>query len=345
MITLGIESTCDDTGIALLQGDKLLCNLVASQIEIHRPFGGVFPELASRGHAHHLLPLLDQALKTTGLLLEEIDLITVAYGPGLMGSILMGVTCAKTLALALQKPIQFVNHIEAHLFACAMQTEKPVMFPALGLVVSGGHTSLVFMEDFSSYTLLGETQDDALGEAFDKVAKLLHLPYPGGPEIEKLARLGDPSVYPFRPAVVKGKPFAFSFSGLKTKVLYTVRGEKGENKEREPSIEEKQNIAASFQSAVFLDLCQKLEKAHAIWSPKSILLGGGVTHSQTLRSLLEHASFAEKVIFPDKDLSQDNAAMIAGLGAWKHQRVKEGDALTVKPKPRIPWKKCKSITH
>lgn len=307
MNVLGIETSCDETAVAIVQdGKKILLNLVASQAEIHERFGGVFPEVASRHHIDRLLPLIEKGTKE-----HPIDRIAVANGPGLVGALLMGVTAAKTLAYGWNKPITCVNHVEAHLYAAMMESDP--LFPALGIVVSGGHTFLSQMTDISSYKILGTTVDDAVGESFDKVAALLGLPYPGGPHIETLAQTGDPLRYPFKGGRVKGRPFDFSFSGLKTNVLYTVKGPNGNRKG--PTLiteEEKQHVAASFQKAAFTDIYTKAMAAAQTFDCRAIYLGGGVTLNASLRTLFTQSPYP--VFFPPKELCLDNAAMIAGLG-------------------------------
>lgn len=307
MNVLGIETSCDETAVSVVQdGKKILVNLIASQAKLHEAFGGVYPEMASRQHIDRLLPLIEEATKE-----HSIDRIAVANGPGLIGALLMGVTAAKTLAYGWNKPIVAVNHVEAHLYAAMMEGEP--LFPALGIVVSGGHTFLAKMTDIRTYDILGTTVDDAVGEAFDKVASLLDLPYPGGPQIEKLAQSGEPSKYPFKGGQVKGRPLDFSLSGLKTNVLYTIKGSNGDRKG--PTLiseEDKAHVAASFQKAALTDIYSKALRAAKSFDCKAIYLGGGVTLNHSLRSLFSHSPYP--VFFPSKDLCLDNAAMIAGLG-------------------------------
>jgi N6-L-threonylcarbamoyladenine synthase len=267
---------------------------------MHEQYGGVFPEIASRAHVDAMLPTIEAALQG-----EHPDLIAVSQGPGLMGPLLMGLTTAKSLSLAWGIPYVGVNHVEAHLYA-AMMHEAPT-FPALGLVVSGGHTFLARIDDEQTYTVIASTVDDAVGEAFDKVASMLGLPYPGGPAIERLAKEGDPHAYPFRAGRVKGDRLAFSFSGLKTNVLYTTR---------EIDLEkERANIAASFQHAALSDIATKTLSAAK--NGETIYVGGGVSQSRYLRTLFgDHP-----VIFPrESALCLDNGAMIAGLGYHRFKR-------------------------
>jgi len=336
MIVLGIESTCDETAASVvLEGRTILSNVIASQASLHQQFGGVFPEMASRSHIDALKPTLQQALSLAGLSFPQIDLISVAKGPGLIGSLLVGVNAAKALSLALKKPFVGVNHVEAHLYAAMMPQEKPI-FPSLGIVVSGGHTFFALMKEIGSYELISTTIDDAMGEAFDKVACLLDLPYPGGPEVEKLALLSSPSSYRFKPGVVKGKPYHFSFSGMKTNVFYAIYGQNGSKTGPCPlSRQEKAQIAFAFQEAACKDLVDKAFKACLAFSCKAIYLGGGVSQNQRLRALFHEKTPLLPVFWPPLGLSLDNAAMIAGLGFHVYQK-QGADALSLEPKARIP---------
>jgi len=339
MIVLGIETTCDETACAVVKdGKEILSNVIATQTDLHSIYGGVYPELACRRHFELIIPLVDQALKEANASPADIDLISVAYGPGLIGALLLGVHTAKSLSLAWNKPFVGVNHVEAHLYAAWMGCEAPA-FPALGVVVSGGHTFLVKMDALGKYEIIGQTVDDAVGEAFDKVGVLLGLPYPGGPEIEKLARQGDPKRFPFKAGVVKGKPWDFSFSGLKTNVLYTVKGQNCDKKApSQISTEDKPHIAASFQEAALNDITSKALAAAEQFNCKMIFLGGGVTHNQRLRELFQVSKIP--VYWPLPGLSLDNAAMIAGLGHHIFiQKNYQGDSLDLEPKTRIPLSK------
>jgi len=309
MKVLGIETSCDETAVAIVEDGKIiLANLIASQVDIHKKYGGVFPEIASRHHVDQILPLVERAM--CGV--DKIDLIAVTNGPGLIGSLLMGITAANTLGFGWNKPVVGVNHVEAHIYAAMMQN-KP-RFPALGVVISGGHTLLIKMTGITSYKILGSTVDDAAGEAFDKVATLLGYPYPGGPHIENLAKEGNRERYPFRSGRVKGRPFDFSFSGLKTNVLYLVKG-KNCTKHAPTLIDEKEkrDVAASFQHVILQDIVKKIVKTATTFSCQEIYLGGGVTQNKKLRQLLEQSS-PIPLFWPPKGLELDNAAMIAGLG-------------------------------
>lgn len=334
MIILGIESTCDETGCAIHKDGVILSNKISSQTDLHEYFGGVVPELASREHAKHLLPLLDSALKEAQVTLKELDAIAIAYGPGLIGSLLIGFNAAKMLSLVLQKPLICINHIEAHLFAAAMEQITPVEFPALGVVLSGGHTALVKMTSFDQFELLGQTLDDAIGESFDKVAKMMKLPYPGGPIIEKLARNGNPHSFDFKAGKTK-QPYDFSFSGIKTKVLYSLYGQNGQMEEKEIPLSIQCDVAASFQKAVFDDVVKKCVSAANQYDCKSILLGGGVTNNRALRDQFTSARL--NLFFPPFELTLDNAAMIAGLAAWKMENSHPEQYTFANPKTRISF--------
>jgi len=321
MIILGIESTCDETAAAVVEdGKKILSNIIRSQVDIHKKFGGVFPEVASRNHLNMIMPVIQEAMDNAHLSPEDIDAIAIANGPGLMGSLLIGMNTAKALSLAWNKPLIGVNHIEAHLYS-AMMPEEPV-FPALGVILSGGHTVLVEIADIKSYKIIGRTIDDAIGEAFDKVATMLGLGYPGGPAIEAISKQGDPNAYAFAAGKCSKSPYNFSFSGLKTKVLYTAKGQKA--KKEDPlliGLQEIADIAASFQQAVYQDVISKIHLALEKSSYKTLYLGGGVTNSKTLRAWIDKAFDSSiKIFWPPKDLSMDNAAMIAGL-AYHNQKI------------------------
>jgi N6-L-threonylcarbamoyladenine synthase len=329
MLVLGIETTCDETGAAVVRnGREILSNIVTSQIDLHNEYGGVVPELACRRHIDVIIPVIDRALQEAKVSLKDIDLIAVAHGPGLVGALLIGLNAAKALAFSLSKPLIGVNHIEAHLYAALMSHQNPISFPCLGVVLSGGHTSLMHMNGLGNYTLIGQTVDDAVGEAFDKVAKILGLPYPGGPQIEALARDGDPKRFSFRSGQVKGRPFAFSFSGLKTAVLYAAQ--------KRVNDEDKKHVAASFQHAAFVDIVNKALFAAEQYQCKTLIFGGGVTNNKRIKEMFQERDLEKKYLWPTCGLSLDNAAMIAGLG-YQHyvQRGCKGDALDLEAKSRI----------
>lgn len=314
MLVLGIETTCDESAAAIVRdGKEILSNVVFSQIDIHSEFGGVVPELACRRHIDVLIPVVDQALRDANCKLEDIDLFAVAYGPGLIGALLIGLNAAKTLALSMHKPFIGVNHVEAHLYAAIMVNEE-VSFPALGIVLSGGHTNLIYMHGIGHYELIGHTVDDAIGEAFDKAAKIMELPYPGGPPIENLAKTGNPQRYPLKAGQVKGKPFDFSFSGLKTAVLYT-----------QNSTTDKADLAASFQYAAFHDVIKKTLLAAEKFNSKTLIFGGGVTNNKKLRQMFAEHGNQYRQLWPTPQLSLDNASMIAGLGYHKYVQKGSGD--------------------
>jgi len=316
MFVLGIESTCDETGASVVEnGRTILSNVVASSADIHVRYGGVFPELASRRHLEAIQPVVEEALHKAHLSPEEIDLIAVARGPGLIGSLLVGLQFAKGLSLSWNKPWIGVNHVEAHLYAAMMEAPLPLQFPALGLVLSGGHTLLLKINAVGDYELIGTTVDDAIGEAFDKVAALLKLPYPGGPHVEALAKQGSPGTFPLAAGKVKKNPLHFSFSGLKTSVLYAMKGQNA-TEERPLTDLEKANLAASFQEVAFRDCVEKARLAIEQFDCRSIFLGGGVCNNQRLKELFKEA-FSIPVYFPSLALTMDNAAMIAGLGYEK----------------------------
>ena len=337
MIALGIESTCDETACAVVRGGReVLSNVICSQTDLHTSFGGVFPELACRRHIDVLIPTIKQALREAGVTCQQIDLVAAAKGPGLIGALLIGLSSAKALSYAWNVPFIGVNHVEAHLFAAMMPLEHPPL-PALGVVVSGGHTFLVRIDDVGKYHMIGTTQDDAIGEAFDKVAALLGLPYPGGPEIEALAKQGDPLKFPFRPGRIKNHPLDFSFSGLKTNVLYTVKGQSAsKNAPLVISEKEKADVAASFQETALRDVVSKAIEAAKTFDCKAIYCGGGVSNNFRLRELFQEMNIPHPVFYPEKKMTLDNAAMIAGLGLHRYRKENQGDRLDLQPMTRIP---------
>lgn len=325
MLVLGIESSCDETAAAIVKdGREILSQCIATQIDLHQIFGGVVPELACRRHIDNIMPVIEKALKQATLTLEEVDLIAVTKGPGLIGALLIGLHAAKGLAFALDKPLVGINHVEAHLYAAIMSANEPISFPCLGLVLSGGHTVLLKVNAIGCYELIGHTVDDAIGEAFDKVAKLLKLPYPGGPEIELLAKKGDANRFAFKAGNVKGFPFHFSFSGLKTAVLHMLKN----GHDHAP------DIAASFQKTAFTDVFNKTLAASNHFGYQEVLFGGGVVNNRYLKELFLNSSL--KCHFPKPELTLDNAAMIAGLGYHIYQKNGPCDILTLEPKTRIP---------
>lgn len=337
MIVLGIESTCDETACAIVKdGREILSHVISSQIDLHEQYGGVFPELACRRHIDMIIPVIETAFKEAGITPEKLDLISVAKGPGLIGALLIGLNVAKALSLAWEIPFVGVNHVEAHIYAAMMHLETPPL-PGLGVVISGGHTMLVLVRELGNYTLIGTTLDDAIGEAFDKVAAMLGLPYPGGPAIEALAKKGNPSAFPFKAGRVKGKQWDFSFSGLKTNVLYTVKGPNSDK--HSPLVipdEAKKDVAASFQETALEDIVTKSLSAAKAHGCQAIYIGGGVSNNRRLRALFDEKGAGLPVHFPQSLLSLDNAAMIAGLGYHTYKRKRHGDPMDLEPMTRIP---------
>ena len=329
MLVLGIESTCDETGAAVVaNGCEILSNVVASSSDIHEKYGGVFPELACRRHIQAILPVIEEAMAKAKVTPDELDLISVAKGPGLVGALLIGMQAAKGLSIAWNKPFIGVNHVEAHLYAAMMELQNPPL-PALGIVLSGGHTLFLKINDVGSYERLGSTVDDAIGEAFDKVATLLGLPYPGGPHIERLAKTGDPKKFSFKAGRVKEKPLDFSFSGLKTSVLYAIR-------DKELSPQDKNDVAASFQETALTDVAFKAAAGAKTFPCQAIYLGGGVCNNLRLRELMARFCPDIPIFWPKPELTLDNAAMIAGLGFRQFLKKSFSDPLNLEVQTRIP---------
>ena len=313
---LAIESSCDDTAAAILQNDKVLSNVVANQL-IHSQYGGVVPELASRAHQQNIVPVVDAALRKANIQKEQLSAIAFTQGPGLMGSLLVGSSFAKSMAVALQIPLIAVNHMQAHVLAHFIDEDgfgKPC-FPFLALTISGGHTQIIKVDNFFDMTVIGETTDDAVGEAFDKSAKILGLPYPGGPLIDKYAQLGNPNAFAFTKPKVPG--LDFSFSGLKTAILYFIQKKKLEN----PSfVEENLNdICASIQHTIIEILMNKLKLAVKETGIKQIAIGGGVSANSGIRSTLKEteSKYGWKTFIPKFEYTTDNAAMIGIVGYQK----------------------------
>ena len=350
MVTLGIESSCDETAAAVVKdGYYLKSSVVASSIDLHQKYGGVVPEIAARSHIEVILPVITEALEKANCTWQDIDGISVTYGAGLGGSLLIGVLTARTLALVFNKPLVKINHVEAHLYAnfltktdetsYVLPREQPD-FPFIGVIVSGGHTQLVLFRDHSDYALLGKTLDDAVGEAFDKVSKILGLPYPGGPSVSKIAEQGSSGAIKLPKPSMPG--YDFSYSGLKTAVLRQAQAEIGENYTF-PSIKlserlkmaQKANIAYAFESTAIDMILDKLKAAVNEYGPSCIVVAGGVAANKYLRSQLK-TRFDIPVFIPDPNLCTDNAAMVATLGYFKIGASKDiADPYTLEIAPSL----------
>ena len=312
---LGIESSCDETAAAVVKnGREVLSNIISSQIVIHRKFGGVVPEIASRKHIENIMPVIDEALQQANVTLDDIDAVAVTYGPGLVGALLVGLSAAKSLAWATDKPLIGVNHLEGHVFANFL-TDPELEPPFMALVVSGGHTALLKVTGYNSFEMLGQTRDDAAGEAFDKIARVMGLQYPGGPEIEKLALDGNPHAIEF-PVAKLDAPYEFSFSGLKSAVINYLHNQ--EQAKREIN---RADVAASFQYAVTNAVVQKAVRAMKDTGLKKIVLAGGVSANKTLQTTLAKAmsDIGAELVAPMPILCTDNAVMIACRGYFMYQ--------------------------
>lgn len=324
MVILGIESSCDETSAAVVRnGTELLSNVVQSQIDIHKAFGGVVPEIAARSHIEVVLPVIEQALTDANTTWDDIDAIAVTYAPGLIGSLLIGVMTARTLAIVKQKPLYAVHHVEGHVYANFLLEQKPA-FPMLALIVSGLHSQLVLFNNHRDFTLLGQTQDDAVGEAFDKVARLIGFPYPGGPKISAAAEHGDLKAFKFPKAKLQGK-YDFSFSGLKTAVLRQAQALCGKD-HTFPSTgipgllndAQRNDIAASFQHVAVETLVDKTVMAYQEYVPASVVIAGGAAANQYLRKQLAER-LPVPIEYPPLTLCGDNGAMIASLAYYQAQ--------------------------
>jgi N6-L-threonylcarbamoyladenine synthase len=320
MLVLGIETSCDETAAAVVEdGKNIRSNIVASQIEFHKIYGGIVPEIASRKHIELLLPVIKEALNKASCTLEDLNGIAVTCGPGLIGSLLIGISFARAISAAKKIPIVGINHLEAHLYAPVLEGCN-IIFPTIGLLVSGGHTELIFIEKWGSYKILGQTRDDAAGEAYDKIAKLLNLGYPGGPIIDNLAKNGNPNSIRFSHVKMKSNELDFSFSGLKTAVLYYLK--------RHKKIKSIEDLVASFQHTLVSMLVKNTIKATKSLKAKTIILCGGVAANSSLRETLkkEASKINAALIYPSVKLCTDNAAMVAGIGCLK---LKEKGSLSL----------------
>lgn len=320
MLVLGIESSCDETAAAIVRdGDVLLSSIISSQIAIHKPYGGVVPELASREHLERIVEVVDEAFTQASISQNEIEGVAVTTGPGLVGSLMVGVSFAKSFAYALEKPFVGVNHIEGHVYSVAFEN-PPIRYPALALIVSGGHTNLFYVPERGRYKIVSRTRDDAAGEAFDKVAKMLGLGYPGGPVIERLAREGDARAVRFKSAQMSDGRLDFSFSGLKTAVAKFMR-----EREIEPLREGEQpsqvikDLAAGFQATVVRSLVTTTAKIARETEPQTLIVAGGVACNNALRAAAQTLADERDIplYLPSPHLSTDNAAMIAAAGHAK----------------------------
>lgn len=332
-LILGIETSCDETAAAVVaDGRRILSNVVASQVDLHARYGGVFPELASRVHVEAIVPVVQEAMAQAGVGWDDLTAVAVTVGPGLVGSLLVGINFAKGLALGRGLPLVPVNHLEAHLYANWLQPEPgnpapEFSFPLLVLIVSGGHTELILMRDHGDYLYLGGTLDDAAGEAFDKVGRLLGLPYPGGPSIEQAAQAGDPNRFRLPRAWLEGT-YDFSFSGLKTAVARLVQ-------EQDPDLRFVPDIAAAFQEAVVDVLATKTVAAAREYGATAILLSGGVSANRALRAAVSERADVP-VYYPPLFLCTDNAAMVAACGYFRYRAgVRAGWDLDADPNLRL----------
>jgi N6-L-threonylcarbamoyladenine synthase len=319
---LGIETSCDETGVAVVEDGRILSNLIASQIDLHAKFGGVVPEVASRAHVEALNPIVEEALEQAGSRFGDLDGVAVTVGPGLVGALLVGIAGAKAIAFARGIPLIGVNHLEGHVYANFLEHGPPEP-PYVCLIVSGGHTMLVHMPEEHRYHVLGQTVDDAAGEAFDKIARFIGLGFPGGPALDKLARQGDPTAIEFPRPMADSGDYDFSLSGLKTAVLRYVKGERQAGREVDLA-----DLAASFQEAIVDVQVSKTMRAAAETGSNTVLLGGGVVANSRLRQRMERAGAENgiRVLFPSLALCTDNGAMIAAAGA---SRLERGERTTL----------------
>ena len=327
MILLGIETSCDETSCSIIKDNIVLSNIVKTQ-EIHKEFGGVVPDLASKDHEKKILSIVNEAIKQSRIKLNDIDGIAVTYGSGLLGSLIVGLNFAKGLSIGLNIPLIGISHLEGHLSSGFINKEPK--FPCISLIVSGGHTQIWLIESIHKFTVISNTVDDAAGEAFDKGARILGLGYPGGPEIEKMAKTGDPFKYDFPLPKVKNNIFNFSFSGLKTALLYK------KNKLDSSGIYSENDLAASYQHAIIISLLDKLERVICHYKVYNVMIVGGVSANLYFReiSLQLKEKYNLDIIFPDLEYCTDNAAMIAMAGYLKLLEGEKTD-LSIEPNPNI----------
>lgn len=332
LVTMAIESSCDETSVAiLLDGREVLSNIIASQIKVHQVFGGVVPEIASRHHLDNVNRVADEALQEAGITMDEVDMIGVTYGPGLVGALLIGLATAKAYAMATGKPLVGVHHIQGHI--CANYIEhKELEPPFMALVISGGHTNIVEVTDYNECHVLGQTRDDAAGEAYDKVARVLGLGYPGGPKIDKIAKEGNPAAIEFKRVYLEKDSLDFSFSGIKTGVLNYVNSEKQAGREINVP-----DVAASFQQAVLEVIVKKTVGAAVKMKKDKIVMAGGVASNSSLRAMMKEACEKEgiELYYPSPILCTDNAAMI-GCAAYYRYKAGHVDDLTLDAVPHLP---------
>nr|MBU1327865.1 tRNA (adenosine(37)-N6)-threonylcarbamoyltransferase complex transferase subunit TsaD [Candidatus Omnitrophota bacterium] len=323
MLILGIETSCDETAASVVKnGIDILSNVISSSLKYHRKFGGVVPEIATRHHVENIDNVINCSLHDAGIDIRDIDALAVTDGPGLMGSLLTGISCAKAMSYCLNKPLIAVDHLKAHIYSAIMVKDGP-KFPFIGLVISGGHTRLYLVEDFDKFKLLGDTVDDAVGEAYDKVAKILGLGYPGGPVIDALAKKGNMDAIRFTCKAVNNS-LDFSFSGIKTAVLYYVSKQKPCPSSMGTPRNQKADIAASFQESALKVIVENSIKAIEKYNIKSFVVGGGVSANSRLRKMMQREAMYRgfKVYFPPFDLCSDNASMVAGLAYRLYKKGK-----------------------
>lgn len=323
MIILAFESSCDETSVSVIEDNKVLSNVIFSQIDIHKLYGGVVPEIASRSHQQVITRCLDEALTTASTKPEDIDLVCVTSGPGLIGSLIVGTVAAGSFALANKKPLLEVNHLDGHIYAAAIDNE--LKFPAIILLISGGHTELIFAENHYNFKIIGSTMDDAIGECYDKVARVLGLGYPGGPKIDKLACEGNPVKYHFPQPMIGTDDYNFSFSGLKSAVI-----NKHHQLQQKNEAFLVEDFCSSFQKTVLDTILTKTQKALVYYRTNNLIIGGGVAANKGLRDRLSTQFKDYNVIIPKFEYCTDNAAMIAMAGKYKYDQLSDKDKQLLK---------------